>query len=130
MRRQRFTDEQITGILAEQQGGMKMADLCRKHGISPSTFGNWKTRFADGKRTPDERPQLPPARSSAAIRHQAQRASRKRRSSASRPGDHNGPNRSPLSIESISLSNGGGPPPRYAEPAYQVYAACSFRKIR
>ena len=45
MRRSRFTEEQIIAILAEQERGMKTAELCRKHGISQNTFYKWKARF-------------------------------------------------------------------------------------
>ena len=45
MKRTRFTDEQIIGILAEHEAGAKCADLCRKHGMSEGTFCNWKARF-------------------------------------------------------------------------------------
>jgi len=45
MKRTRFTDEQIIGILAEHEAGAKCADLCRKHGMSEGTFYNWKTKF-------------------------------------------------------------------------------------
>ena len=38
MKRKRFTDEQIIGILNEQELGAKTADLCRKHGISDATL--------------------------------------------------------------------------------------------
>ncbi|MBV8096876.1 MAG: transposase [Acetobacteraceae bacterium] len=65
MTRQRYTDEQIAGIIAEQQGGMKIADLCRKHGVSQSTFMNWKkARSGNGNGEPKAkagRQQLPPA---------------------------------------------------------------------
>ena len=40
MKRSRFTEEQIIGILREQQAGAKTADLCRKHGIGDATFYN------------------------------------------------------------------------------------------
>jgi len=43
MKRTRFTEEQIIGILAEHEAGAKCADLCRKHGMSEDTFYNWKT---------------------------------------------------------------------------------------
>lgn len=45
MKRSRFTEEQIIGILREHQAGAKAADLCRKHGISDATFYKWRSRF-------------------------------------------------------------------------------------
>jgi putative transposase len=45
MKRKRFTEEQIIGILKEHEVGAKAADLCRKHGISEATFYNWKSKF-------------------------------------------------------------------------------------
>ena len=45
MKRSRFTEEQIIGILKEQEAGMAVADLCRKHGMSDATFYNWKARY-------------------------------------------------------------------------------------
>ena len=45
MKRTRFTDEQIIGILAEHEAGAKRADLCRKHGMSENTFYNWKAKI-------------------------------------------------------------------------------------
>jgi putative transposase len=45
MKRSRFSEEQIIGLLKEHELGAKTADLCRKHGISEATFYNWKSRF-------------------------------------------------------------------------------------
>lgn len=45
MKKQRFTEEQIIGMLKEQEAGVKAADLCRKHGISEATFYNWKAKY-------------------------------------------------------------------------------------
>jgi len=45
MKRSRFTEEQIIGVLREQETGVPVADICRKHGISSPTFYNWKARY-------------------------------------------------------------------------------------
>ena len=45
MKRSRFTDEQIIGVLKEHETGAKVADLCRKHGMSDATFYAWKSKY-------------------------------------------------------------------------------------
>jgi len=45
MKRSRFTEEQIIAILREQETGVPVADLCRKHGLSSPTFYEWKAKF-------------------------------------------------------------------------------------
>ncbi len=50
--KKRFTEEQIIKILEEARAGMKVEELCRKHGISNPTFYKWKAKFA-GMTVPD-----------------------------------------------------------------------------
>ncbi len=45
MKRTRYTEEQIIGILTEHEAGAKCADLCRRHGMSEGTFYAWKAMF-------------------------------------------------------------------------------------
>jgi len=52
MKKSRFTEEQIIGILQEQEAGMKTAEVCRKHGISQPTFYAWKAKYG-GLSVPD-----------------------------------------------------------------------------
>jgi putative transposase len=45
MRRSRFSEEQIIGILSEYEAGAKLAELCRRHNVSPTTFYKWRSKF-------------------------------------------------------------------------------------
>ena len=45
MRPSRFSEEQIIGILREQEAGAATAEVCRKHGISSATFYKWKATY-------------------------------------------------------------------------------------
>ncbi len=46
MVRKRYTEEQIIAVLQEAEAGTKVAELCRKYGISEATYYNWKTKYA------------------------------------------------------------------------------------
>ena len=45
MKRSRFTESQIVSILKEADVGLKVAEICRKHGISDATYYNWKAKY-------------------------------------------------------------------------------------
>lgn len=45
MRSSRFSDEQIIGMIKEQEAGMPTAEVCRKHGISTASFYKYKAKF-------------------------------------------------------------------------------------
>ena len=45
MKRSKFTEEQIVGILREQEAGEKTADVCRRLGVSAATFYAWKAKY-------------------------------------------------------------------------------------
>ena len=46
MVRKRYTEEQIIEVLQEGEAGAKVAELCRKYGMSEATYYNWKTKYA------------------------------------------------------------------------------------
>ena len=45
MKRARFTEDQIIGVLKEHEAGAKTGDLARKHGVSEATLYNWKAKY-------------------------------------------------------------------------------------
>ena len=45
MKRSRFSEEQIIGILKEHQAGLGAKELCRKHGVSDATFYEWRSKY-------------------------------------------------------------------------------------
>ena len=45
MKRSRFSEEQIIGILKEHQAGLGVKELCRTHGISDATFYKWRSKY-------------------------------------------------------------------------------------
>jgi putative transposase len=45
MKRKRFSEEQIVGILKEQEAGVSVSELCRKHGVSDASIYKWKARY-------------------------------------------------------------------------------------
>ena len=52
MKRSRFSEEQIIGILKEHQAGLGAKELCRKHGVSDATFYKWRSKYG-GMEVPD-----------------------------------------------------------------------------
>lgn len=45
MRKSKFNEAQIIGVLKEVEAGAKVADVCRKHGISQPTYNRWKAKY-------------------------------------------------------------------------------------
>ena len=45
MKRSKFMEEQIIGILKEHQGGLGAKELCRRHGVTDATFYKWRAKF-------------------------------------------------------------------------------------
>ena len=45
MRRSKYSEEQVIGILKEHEAGVSAAELCRKYGISDATFYKWRSKY-------------------------------------------------------------------------------------
>ena len=46
MRKSKFTESQIVGILGEGEAGLPVAEVCRKHGISNALYYQWKSKYS------------------------------------------------------------------------------------
>jgi putative transposase len=55
MKKRRYTEEQIIGIMKQYETGIKASDLCREHGISEATFYNWKSKYGGAVMTETQR---------------------------------------------------------------------------
>ena len=51
MKKSRFSEEQIVGILRQAEQGVPVKELCRTHGFSEATFYNWRTRYGGLERS-------------------------------------------------------------------------------
>src|SRR5215216_1585011 len=58
MKRSRFSEEQIIGILKEHEAGVSVADLCRKHGVSDASIYKWKAKFGGMEVSEAKRPRM------------------------------------------------------------------------
>ncbi len=45
MKRSRFSESQVVGILKEGEAGKQVAEICREHGISNATYYQWKSKY-------------------------------------------------------------------------------------
>ena len=45
MKRKRFTEDQIVGVLKEHEAGVAVRELCRKHGVSDASIYKWKAKY-------------------------------------------------------------------------------------
>jgi putative transposase len=45
MRKSRFSEEQIIGVLKEHRAGLPVAEICRRHGISDATLYTWRSKY-------------------------------------------------------------------------------------
>lgn len=55
MKRSRFSEEQIIGILKEHEAGIAVSELCRKHGVSDASIHKWKAKFGRMEVSPSRR---------------------------------------------------------------------------